>query len=162
MECRRSCRPHRLRAEPVGHHREILDANYLYGAKLSPDGSLLFQPTTTGFDVFDGHLGILRTRISLSVQLSQGFDTLVGDGKDNILVAITGQQGSGIAVIDLSSLPEPPAFVSTSNYAPEFTSYARTMSQPGLQSHSSGRTLSSPSMKHLAETPRTYRSSVRP
>ena len=144
------------------NHREILDANYLYGAKLSPDGSLLFQPTTTGFDVFDGHLGILRTRISLSVQLSQGFDTLVGDGKDNILVAITGQQGSGIAVIDLSSLPEPPAFVSTSNYAPEFTSYARTMSQPGLQSHSSGRTLSSPSMKHLAETPRTYRSSVRP
>jgi hypothetical protein len=32
---------------------------------------------------------------------------LVSDGEDNVLVAITGQNGDGIAVVDLSSLPEP-------------------------------------------------------
>ena len=96
------------------NHREELDVSYLYGAKLSPDGSLLFQPTTTGIDVYDGHVGTLRSRISLPVQLSAGFDSLVVNGKDNVLIAITGQQGSGIAVIDLTSLTEPPPFLATS------------------------------------------------
>lgn len=94
------------------NHREVLDVAYLYGAKLSPDGSLLFQPTTTGIDVYDGHIGTLRARISLPVQLSPGFDSLVSDGKDNVLVAITGQQGNGIAIIDLTSLAEPAPFPS--------------------------------------------------
>jgi len=34
-------------------------------------------------------------------------DALVSDGNDNILIAITGTTGNGIAVVDLSSLPEP-------------------------------------------------------
>jgi hypothetical protein len=46
------------------------------------------------------------------VQLSPGFDSLVSDGKDNVIVAITGQQGNGIAIIDLTSLPEPAPFPS--------------------------------------------------
>ncbi|MFI5127701.1 MAG: hypothetical protein ACHQJX_12845, partial [Candidatus Acidiferrales bacterium] len=36
------------------------------------------------------------------------YDALVADDRDNILVAITGQTGNGIAIIDLSSLGEPP------------------------------------------------------
>lgn len=80
---------------------------YVYGTKLSPDGSLLFQPSTNGIDVFDGRLGTLRTRISLPIPLSQNYDALVSDGKDNVLIAITGQNGTGIAIVDLSSLSEP-------------------------------------------------------
>lgn len=87
--------------------RDVLYTTYVYGAKLSADGSLLFQPSTNGIDVFDGRFGKLRTRISLPVALSQNFDALVGDGKDNTLIAITGQTGTGIAIIDLSSLTEP-------------------------------------------------------
>lgn len=87
--------------------REIIGTTDLYGEMLGPDGSLLFQPTTNGIDVFDAHMGNLITRIALPVTLSQGFDALVSDGKDNILLAITGENGDGIAVIDLSSIPEP-------------------------------------------------------
>jgi hypothetical protein len=86
--------------------REILNILYVYGAKLSPDGRLLFQPSTNGIDVFDGNLGNLRNRISLPVALSPNYDALVNDGTDNILIAITGS-GDGIAVVDLTSVPEP-------------------------------------------------------
>jgi hypothetical protein len=88
--------------------REAMNNRYVYGAKLSVDGSMLFQPSTNGIDIFDGRVGNLRTRISLPIALSQNFDSLVSDGVDNILVAITGQTGSGIAVIDLTSISEPP------------------------------------------------------
>jgi hypothetical protein len=87
--------------------REIFNILYVYGAKLSPDGRLLFQPSTNGIDVFDGELGNLRNRISLPVVLSPNFDALADDGTDNILVAITGT-GNGIAIIDLTSVSEPP------------------------------------------------------
>ena len=80
---------------------------YVYGTKLSPDGSLLFQPSTNGIDVYDGRRGTLRQRISLPFALSSNYDALVSDGKDNVLIAITGQNGSGIAVVDLSSLAVP-------------------------------------------------------
>ena len=87
--------------------REILNIAYVYGAKLSPDGRLLFQPSTNGIDVFDGNLGSLRSRIALPVALSINYDALASDGVDNILVAITGASGNGIAVVNLTSLPEP-------------------------------------------------------
>ncbi len=86
--------------------RELLNNLYVYGAKLSPDGRLLFQPSTNGLDVFDGNLGNLRDRISLRVPLSPNYDALAADGVDNILVAIT-NTGNGIAVVDLTSIPEP-------------------------------------------------------
>lgn len=88
--------------------REILNIAYVYGAKLSADGSLLFQPSTNGIDVLDGRLGNLLNRVALSVPLSSNYDALVADGKDNVLVAITGTNGDGIAVVDLTSIPEPP------------------------------------------------------
>lgn len=89
--------------------REAADIyiSYIYGQKLNPDGRLLFQPTTLGIDVMDGHLGTLLDRIALPVPLSPNYDALVSDGKDNVLVAITGSNGDGIAVIDLTSIPEP-------------------------------------------------------
>ena len=86
--------------------REILNIAYVYGAKLSPDGRLLFQPSTNGIDVFDGELGNLRNRISLPVALSPNYHALAADGTDNILIAIT-VTGNGIAIVDLSSVSEP-------------------------------------------------------
>ncbi|WP_125485625.1 hypothetical protein [Edaphobacter aggregans] len=86
---------------------ESLDADYVYGAAFSADGSLLFQPGTQAIDVFDGRTGAFRARIGLPVQLSPNFRALVSNNQDSRLVAITGATGNGIAVIDLNSLPEP-------------------------------------------------------
>ncbi len=94
--------------------REILNISYVYGAKLSSDGRLLFQPSTNGIDVFDGYLGSLLDRISLSVALSSNYDALVSDGKDDVFLAITGT-GDGIATVDLTSIAEPPALPYTKN-----------------------------------------------
>jgi sugar lactone lactonase YvrE len=98
-----------LNAESLNalNDREILNIAYVYGAKLSADGRLFFQPSTNGIDIFDGYLGNLLNRISLPVALSPNYDALVDDGTDNILVAITGT-GNGIAVVDLTSISEPP------------------------------------------------------
>lgn len=93
----------------VLNDREALNITYVDGTKLSPDGSLLFQPSTNGIDVIDGRLGTLRARIALPFALSQNYDALVSDGTDDALIAITGQYGSGIAVVDLSSIAEPAA-----------------------------------------------------
>ena len=88
--------------------RQVASSSQVFGAKLSPDGSLLFQPLVDGIDVFDAKLGTLRTRIALPIALSANYDAMVGDGKDNVLVAIAGANGDGgVAVIDLTSLPLP-------------------------------------------------------
>ena len=87
--------------------REAANIEYVYGTAFSPDGSLLFQPSTQGIDVFDGHVGTLRTRIALPVALGQNYDALVAGGPDDQVVAITGATGTGIALIDLTSLTEP-------------------------------------------------------
>lgn len=92
----------------VLNDREASNVTYVYGTQLSPDGMLLFQPSTSGIDVYDGLLGTLLSRIALPFSLSQNYDALVGDGQDNTLIAITGDNGSGIAVVDLSSLPDLP------------------------------------------------------
>lgn len=91
----------------VMNDREAMNNSYIYGVKLSADGKMLFQPSTNGIDIFDGRVGNLLTRISLPAALSQNFDALVNDGTDNVLVAITGQTGTGIAIVDLTSVTEP-------------------------------------------------------
>jgi hypothetical protein len=134
---------------------ELQGLSYLYGAKLSPDGNLLFQPTTNGIDVLDGRFGTLRTRIALPFGLSANYDTLVSDGKDNVLVAITGT-GDGIAVIDLTSLPEPPplsyagAISTQSNSSSVFTRGSKTQSATG--SLSSGSSTQRRSIKHFTRS----------
>jgi hypothetical protein len=118
--------------------REILSIEYVYGAKLSADGVLLFQPSTNGIDVLDGRLGNLLNRIALSVSLSQNYDALVSDGRDNVLIAITGTSGDGIAVIDLSSIQEPPPL-------------------PYARKHSGSRPVDSPSHARLGSEPLSSR-----
>jgi hypothetical protein len=86
---------------------ESIDALYLYGAAFSADGLLLFQPGSQAIDVFDGVTGAFRGRVALPVALSPNFRALVANNKDNRIIAITGNAGDGIAVIDLNSLPEP-------------------------------------------------------
>jgi hypothetical protein len=87
--------------------RDTWNVSAVYGEKLSPDGNLLFSPLTNAIDVIDGHGGGLLTRVALPVTLTSNYDALVDDGEDNVLVAITGETGTGIAVIDLSSIAEP-------------------------------------------------------
>jgi WD40 repeat protein len=91
----------------VLNDREAASISYVFGAKFSPDGSLLFQPSVSGIDVFDGRLGTLRDRVALGFPLSTNYDALVEDGSDNVLVAIMGTGGNGVAIVDLSSLGEP-------------------------------------------------------
>ena len=86
---------------------ESVDTTYVYGAALSTDGTLLFQPGLQFIDVFDGRTGSFRARISLSFELSPNFRALISNNQDSRLVAISGANGNGIAVIDLNSLPEP-------------------------------------------------------
>ncbi len=85
---------------------ESIDAQYVYGGAFSADGSLFFQPGSQAIDVFDGVTGAFRARIALPLPLSPNFRALVANGKDDRIIAITGN-GDGIAVIDLSSIPEP-------------------------------------------------------
>jgi len=121
--------------------REVMNIAYFFGMKLSPDGSLLFQPSTLGIDILDGRLGTLRTRLATSISFAPVFDTLVADGKDNVLVGIVGANANQIAVIDLSSLPEPPPL--------PFASFgARRM--PGFTLRSMARS----SAQGAADTPR--------
>ncbi len=51
--------------------------------------------------------GGFRDRVALPLALSPNFRALVSDGKDNRIIAITGTTGNGIAVVDLSTRPEP-------------------------------------------------------
>jgi hypothetical protein len=95
--------------------RETWNVSAVFGEKVSPDGNLLFSPLLNDIDVIDAKRGNLLTRISLSVALSPNYDALVSDGQDNVLIAITGQTGSGIAVIDLTAVPEPPSVPWTTN-----------------------------------------------
>jgi len=87
--------------------RETWNVLAVFGEKISPDGNLLFVPLQSAVDVIDGKRGTLITRVSLPIALSPNYDALVQDGEDNILIAITGQTGAGIAVLDLTSIPEP-------------------------------------------------------
>jgi hypothetical protein len=97
--------------------RETWNVAEVFGQKISPDGNLLFSPLQNGIDIIDAKRGNLLTRVSLPVTLSPNYDALVSDGQDNVLVAITGATGTGIAVIDLTSVPEPPPVPYATNVA---------------------------------------------
>lgn len=127
--------------------REVMNIAYVYGVKLSADGSLLFQPSTNGIDVLDGRLGNLVNRIVLSVSLSPNYDALVADGKDNVLIAITGT-GDGIAIVDLTSIKEPPALQYArrlgSKSSPDIN-WRHTRSDSGIQNQTNRRANTLPS-----------------
>ncbi len=112
--------------------REQFGISYLYGMKLSPDGRLLFQPYDGGIDVLDGHLGVLRNRVSLPLKLSDGFDSLVSNGQNNVLLAIVNspETANAVAVLDLTSVAEPAPLPYSTSAAPSSVS---------ATSHSVGR-----------------------
>jgi hypothetical protein len=116
--------------------REIMNISYVYGVKFSPDGTLLFQPTTNGIDVMDGRLGNLLNRVALSVSLSQNYDALVSAAADSVLIAITGT-GDGIAIVDLTSIKEPPPL--------PYARRGHTRSDSGIQNQTDGRANTLPS-----------------
>jgi hypothetical protein len=138
----------------VLNDRETLNQAAVYGEKLSADGALLFAPLSNALDVYDGRTGVLRTRIALPFNLSPNYDALVADGKDNVLVAITGQSGNGIAVIDLSSLTEPPPLPYASSTSRLLRSELREFKGKGVQR-------SQPSSADLAEKARNLKVSRR-
>jgi hypothetical protein len=127
--------------------REVMNIAYVYGAKLSADGNLLFQPSTNGIDVLDGRLGNLLNRIALSVSLSSADDALVADAKDNVLIAITGN-GDGIAIVDLTSIMDPPPLPYArklgSKYSPDINR-RHTRSDSGIQNQTNRRANTLPS-----------------
>lgn len=95
--------------------------------------SLLLQPSSRGIDVYDGRLATLRIRIVLPLALSQNYDALVGDGNDNILIAITGANRNGIAIVYLSSLSDPARLLYLKNYV-EMAHAAGLNERPSLRS----------------------------
>jgi hypothetical protein len=144
--------------------REVWNVLGVYGQKLSPDGNLLFSPLQNDIDVLDGKRGNLLTRISLPVSLSPNYDALVSDGRDNILIAITGATGTGIAVVDLTAIPEPaplPYAVATRSRRSPFT--AGKMRPLMEQERSSHRQLTpAPDrprlhIKHIVKPPSSFR-----
>jgi len=125
------------------NEREVWNQEAVYGEKMSPDGNLLFAPLIDSIDVYDGRTGEFRTRIALPFALSANYDALVADGKDNVLVAITGQTGTGIAVIDLTSLPEPlplpyPSVTTNNLTRMSQGNFARKMKRSHDQSNTAG------------------------
>jgi hypothetical protein len=97
-----------LRSLQSANWRELFDADYVYGAALSVDNTLLFQPGTQFIDIFDVYSGSFQERVSLPQPLNGRYRALVANSKDNVLVGITGPQGNGISLIDLTSLPPAP------------------------------------------------------
>ena len=76
------------------------------GIKFSADGKLLFQADEQAITVIDVATALPIQEIGLPTTPANSFDPLVSDNTDNTLVAIL-LAGNGIALIDLSAVPEP-------------------------------------------------------
>ena len=135
--------------------REVGNISYVYGAKLSPDGSLFFQPSANGIDVFDGRIGHLRTRVSLPLALSPNYDALVANGKDNVLLAITGANGDGVAIVDLRSISEPPPLPYGNELAtrPEISTAPDTRNRIDVNTTAHRSMVRRHTISHLTKTP---------
>jgi hypothetical protein len=76
------------------------------GQKLSPDGSLLYQPLTDGIDVISRNSGRLLFRVQVPGAVSGTYDALFTTESASTLGVITTM---GVSFLDLSSLPLPTA-----------------------------------------------------
>lgn len=74
------------------------------GEKLNSDGSILFQPLSTGFDMIARNTGQLLYRLQSATAPANVYDALFNTGDPNSIGIIT---SNGIAFVDLSSLPVP-------------------------------------------------------
>ena len=95
--------------------RETWLPTAVVGQKLNKNGSVFLQPLTDGIDVIDVNTGRLVNRVQLSLQLPTVYDSLVVDGTDDVVVAIT---TTGVATIDLTSAAATPATQIRVNGAP--------------------------------------------
>jgi hypothetical protein len=93
-------------AMPSPDRAELVGIHYVPGTAFSPDGSLLFRAATQTIDAFDSNTGAFVARVSLGTPLSSKYRALVPNGKDSVLAVIT-QNGNGIALVDVSGIPEP-------------------------------------------------------
>lgn len=116
------------------------------GQKLNKDGSIFFQPLTDGIDVIDVQTGLLVNRVQLSVQLPLVYDSLVVDGTDDILVAIT---TTGVSVVDLTT--ETPASAMQVK-AGQPSRPARTSTSAKSSKLDNGLLLHRPTLKRSVET----------
>lgn len=82
--------------------RDVWLPTAVYGQKLNANGSLAYQPLTTGVDVLDGTTGLLQYRVALPILIADVYDALTIDDADGLLFAIT---TTGISQISLGSLP---------------------------------------------------------
>ncbi len=92
----------------VLNERESAVTEPIYGTKLSRDGTLVFSPERHAISVFDGELGTRRARVALPVALAPVYDALVVNGRDNVLVGITGTNADTVTIFDLGALPDAP------------------------------------------------------
>jgi hypothetical protein len=99
---------------PVYVDRETWLAEATIGQKLSSNGSLMFQPLANGIDMIDTATGRLMNRVQMPFALADVYDVLVVDGSDETVAIIT---ANGVALVDLSSLPQPQVQVAQSRRA---------------------------------------------
>jgi hypothetical protein len=90
----------------------------------------------------------------LPLALARNYDALVGDGKDNVLIAITGANGDGVAIVDLSSLSEPSPL-------PYLKDHAEMAHAPGLNERSFVRAVPSDQANGTAVPPIVPRSVIK-
>ncbi len=86
----------------AGSEKDLQGLEQVNGGVFSSDGKLVFIPLVDGIELYAISSGLPAGKLALPVTLSNGYDTLVSDGRDDLPVAITGS-GDGIAVIDLSN-----------------------------------------------------------
>jgi hypothetical protein len=77
------------------------------GAKLSPDGSLLFQPFTNAIDVMSRNTGHLLYRMQVSIPPALNYNPLVSTDNEATFAWIG---ANSVSFVDLSSLPVPPEY----------------------------------------------------
>jgi streptogramin lyase len=92
----------------------------VYGQKLNANGSVAYTPLTTGIDVHNNATGLLAYRVALPIQIANVYDALAIDDTDGLLFTIT---SSGIAEINLSSLPVPSSFKARHSFKTLSTSH---------------------------------------
>ena len=82
------------------------------------------------------------------MSLSPNYDALVADGKDDVLIAITGN-GDGIAMVDLTSIMDPPPLPYARKLGSKSSpaiNWNRTRSDSSIQNQTNRRTNTLPSI----------------
>jgi len=77
------------------------------GAKLSPDGSLLFQPFINGIDVIARNTGRLLYRMQIPITPASNYNPLISTDNESTFAVIS---ANSVSFVDLGSLPIPSGY----------------------------------------------------